>query len=286
VSELSQRVAAAPGAVKTGTVLSVVLLAALAWGCQFGRRGDREPQALADLQFTELSDDVVVATSSPFAANSLLVRTADGTVILLDTPFTPHDTEALIEWARDRWGAYPAFAVNSHWHLDASGGNQVLLAHGAEVIASKRTTELLEQRGAKMKAGMLEYFAERDPSTRTELEQFQPTPASRVLEVGERTVVQLGGEEIWLIYPGPSHSVDSIGIYFPQRRLLYGGCAVRSDGKFINRDEADFTNWADAVERFAALEPLTVIPGHGIRFDPQMLTETIEGARSIAAESP
>ena len=248
--------------------------------------GQTKPTPSSDLRFTELSDDAVVATSHPFAANSLLVRTANGTVILVDTPTTPHDTLELLEWSRERWGAYPTFAVNSHWHFDSSGGNQILRDKGVQVIASRRTTALLRERGAEARRDLLEYFAERDPSTRAELESLRPTPADLAVEVRERTVLELGGEEVWLVYPGPSHSSDSIAVFLPDRRLLYGGCAVRSDGKFVNRREADFANWAAAVEKLAALEPLNVVPGHGIRFDPEMLQETIEAARRIAADVP
>jgi len=239
--------------------------------------------AASSITYTEISDEVVIATSRPFAANSLLVRTKDGTVILVDTPTTPRDTQELLDWTRGRWGSYPTTAVNSHWHFDATGGNQVLLENGVQVIASATTNALLRERGARALEEMLSSFAESDPAIHERLADLRPTPADRAVEVSDRVVLRIGGEEVWLVYPGPSHSSDSIAVFFPGRRLLYGGCAVRSDGKFVNRREADFESWAAAVEELAALRPLRVVPGHGIRFDSEMLQETIEAARIEAS---
>ena len=230
----------------------------------------------------ELADDVVVITTSPFAANSLLVRTADGTIVLVDTPTTPADTVALLDWTGAHWGAEPRYAINSHWHADATGGNQVLVGHGIEVISSARTARLVVERGEEMRESLVAMFAERDPSTAHTLEALRPTPAGRTYEIADRVTLELGGEQVQLVYPGPSHSPDSIAIYFPARRLLYGGCAVRSDGTAVNLNEADLANWPRALERLAALDPLVVVPGHGRRFDPAMIAESIDLVRGLA----
>lgn len=85
-----------------------------------------------------------------------------------------------------------------------------------------------------------------------------------------------------LIYPGPSHSDDSIAIYLPTRQLLYGGCTVRSDGVIANKREADFPGWIQAIERYLLLGASTVVPGHKRRFDPAMLEESRRAAAKAA----
>ena len=240
-------------------------------------------EAALPFEIVELAPDAVVAIHQPWDATSLLVRTASGAVILVDTPTTPADTAALLDWSEARWGAAPAFAINSHWHADATGGNGVLIDRDAEVISSAHTARLVAERGARMREELVAAFAESDPDTARELRDLRPTPATRPVEVAGRVPLELGGERVELVFEAPSHSPDSIGIFFPARRLLYGGCTVRSDGRIVNRDEADAEGWPRTLEAFAALEPATVIPGHGRRFDPAMIAESLEAARGLAA---
>ena len=68
------------------------------------------------------------------------------------------------------------------------------------------------------------------------------------------------------------------------RKLLYGGCTIRSDGKIVNRSEADLEHWPDAVRTFEELGATTVVPGHGRRFDAGMFEESITAARRAAEE--
>jgi glyoxylase-like metal-dependent hydrolase (beta-lactamase superfamily II) len=243
----------------------------------------RAVAAPAGVEITELADGSIAWTTQPWTANSLLVRTGSGDIILVDTPTTPADTAALIDWIEARWRGKVRWAINSHWHADASGGNQVLLARGAEVISSQRTAELVATRGHALRADLIETFGQRDPETAAELAELRPTPATRKLEIDGRVELDLGGERVALIFPGPSHSEDSIAIHFPARRLLYGGCAVRSDGKIVNQDGAD-PNWPAAIDTLIALDPAIVVPGHGRRFDPAMLPESAAAARELFAK--
>ena len=236
-----------------------------------------------DFRLTELGPDAVVITSEPFAANSLLVRTESGDIILVDSPATPADTEILLEWSQTYWKGPVTHSVASHWHSDASAGNQVLIGRGAHIVSTRLTASLLQKRGESMKTDLIEMFQESDPATAAEMKEFRPTPAQIQVEIDGRLTIHLGGEEIVLVAPGPSHSLDSIGVFFPRLKLLYGGCAVRSNGRVVNTTDADFDNWTQALETFAALGADIVIPGHGIRFDPAMIQESIEAVSSFRA---
>ncbi|MBZ0111882.1 MAG: MBL fold metallo-hydrolase [Thermoanaerobaculia bacterium] len=245
----------------------------------------RAPAPLPDgFEITRLHDDVVVITTQPFAANSLLVRTANG-VLLVDSPTTPADTEALLDWIEAEWGGPVTHAITSHWHADASAGNQILIARGVEVVSSEKTANLLSERGESMREELLEMFAE-NPQTAAEIAEFHPTLPARVVRIDQRLSLNLAGEPIVLIDAGPSHSADSIGVFIPRLELLYGGCAVRSNGKIVNSSEADLENWPRVMEAFEAEKPRWVIPGHGRRFDPAMLAESIAAANEASALSP
>jgi len=249
-----------------------------------GRANARIAPAPAGFVVTKIAPGAFVVTTQPHATNSLLVRTPNDTVILVDTPFTPPDTEELLAWSQRQWGRLPTFAVNSHWHFDATGGNQVLVNNGVEVWSSQRTATALRQRGEQLRLDLMTSFSKRNPDTAKKLRSLRPTPATRIIDIRDSVELVLGGETVQLVYPGPSHSADSIGVFFPARRLLYGGCAVRSDARIGYRGEADLANWPRALETFAALRPKLVVPGHGRRFDPEMIAESIAAARAEAAK--
>lgn len=231
-------------------------------------------------EVTRLGRGSVVLTSQPFSANSLLVRTASGAVILVDTPTTASATRELLRWSVTHWGRLPRHAINSHWHADAAGGNGVLLDHGVEVISSERTAQQIRGHGVAHARKLAQMLRQSRPAVAREVEQTPLVPARRTLKVGPRTKLTLSGERIWLVFAGPSHSADSIGVYFPRRKLLYGGCTVRSDGRILGRDEADFKAWPRVLRSFSRLGAETVVPGHGRRFDPAMITESLQAVRS------
>ena len=79
-------------------------------------------------------------------------------------------------------------------------------------------------------------------------------------------------------------SGGSIGIYFPGLKILYGGCTIRSNGRIVNRDDADLARWPDAVRTFQGLGATVVVPGHGRRFDVAMFDESIQAALDAEQE--
>jgi hypothetical protein len=54
----------------------------------------------------------------------------------------------------------------------------------------------------------------------------------------------------------------------------------------VNTSEADFDNWPKVIEAFEAENPRWVVPGHGKRFDPAMLAESIAAAHEAGAAAP
>ena len=94
------------------TVVATVALTSLPAGTEEIARPD-PPRARADsgegsreasrppFEVTELSGDVIVVTTEPYAANSLFVRTEDGSVILVDSPMIPADTLAILAWIEE-----------------------------------------------------------------------------------------------------------------------------------------------------------------------------------------
>jgi|GEM_PF-1385228 len=168
-------------------------------------------------------------------ANGLIAVTDHG-LLLVDTPWTEAETEALLKWGETRLGRPWLGAIITHDHPDRDGGLGALQRRKIPVAGLDLTVAKLQKRGVRdvtplftAKAGVFE-----DPR----------------------------GFEAF--YPGPGHTSDNIVLKFPH--VLFGGCLLKSteapDLGFTA--DADLAAWPQSVSRVAARYPnVPIIPGHG-----------------------
>src|SRR6267378_684234 len=94
------------------------------------------PKAADDFQLIKVADGVYAAIAKPgglASGNAGFVIGDDG-VLIFDTFYTPVALEELIGEIQALTKLPIKFAVNSHYHLDHTGGNQVLVARGIPII--------------------------------------------------------------------------------------------------------------------------------------------------------
>jgi cyclase len=102
---------------------------------------------MAHYRLEEIADGVVAAIAVPNGGgrgNAAIVR-LDRQTLVFDTGMTPPAGEELRE-AAERVGPV-RWVINSHWHADHIRGNQAF--PDAEIVATTRTKELIETRGAE-----------------------------------------------------------------------------------------------------------------------------------------
>jgi glyoxylase-like metal-dependent hydrolase (beta-lactamase superfamily II) len=107
------------------------------------------------------------------------------------------------------------------------------------------------------------------------------TPASRTLPDGGHRF-DLGGEEVRVIFPGPGHSPDNLVVWFPARRLLFGGCLIKGARAIGFTGHADLDRWPAAIDRLRPLGPRVVVPGHGPVGGPELFELTAAVVRDAA----
>lgn len=237
----------------------------------------------AGLSAVRLADDAWVVTSdAPWPANVLVVRMADGTVVLADTPPTEKWTAAVLDWIDRRFAPSSVVAVNSHYHADAAGGNRVLRERGVPVWGSALTAELVRTKGA----GLLEELRRDVAGTEDEglFDQSVPVEPDHLIPEGESRTLDLGGQQVVIVDPGPAHSPDNVVVWFPHARILFGGCMVKASDSPGYLGDASLEHWPEALDRLRALDPVWVVPGHGRRLDPGTLDLTEEVVRKAAAD--
>ena len=79
-------------------------------------------------------------------------------LVLVDTPYTPEATKALLGWMETRFGARELIAINTGFHVDNLGGNSVLIEAGIPVYGAEETVALVEERGEDSRAQTLEFL--------------------------------------------------------------------------------------------------------------------------------
>jgi metallo-beta-lactamase class B len=170
-------------------------------------------------------------------SNGLIAITEHG-LLLIDTAWTPAQTEAILRWGDEKMKQPWIGAVITHDHADRDGGLSALVRRKVPVSAIDLTVEKLQRRGI---GGVSTLFSAR---------------------AGETHVADARGFEAF--YPGPGHAADNIVVKFDT--LLFGGCLIKAaearDLGFTG--DADLKSWPDAVRRVRARYGNTiVVPGHG-----------------------
>ena len=233
----------------------------------------------AELAIHPLGGGAFVITHEPFhASNVLVVRMPDGTVVICSSPFESQGTQSLVSWVRATMHPARIVAIATHFHLDGSGGDDAYAALGVETWSSTLTQVLLRERGAKMRAGAATGID--DPARRRRVEGVRIVSAAHTFDERAGLTFIFGGEEVRAIWPGAAHSPDNLAVWFPSRKLLFGGCMIKSSRFAGYLGDADLGHWEAAVDQLRPLGAKVVIPGHGAIGGPELYDLTAEVVRA------
>src|SRR5260370_23916929 len=102
------------------------------------------PKAEDDFQLVKVADGVyaAIAKSGGLASGNAGFVIGDDGVLIFDTFFTPAAIEELIAEIQTLTKLPIKYAVNSHYHLDHTGGNQVPAAPGVPNIAPDKPIQI------------------------------------------------------------------------------------------------------------------------------------------------
>lgn len=210
--------------------------------------------------------------------NSVFLEAPDG-LILVDTGRHPGHQEKLLAYARAR-GRTVAAIVNTHWHLDHTGGNAEIRAAfpSAPVYASRALEGALtgffppsrkaaEEFLASGKASPeLEAEIRRDFAAMGDVASLRATRA--VTRSGE---VRIAGRKLRLNLAPFAATEGDVWVYDPRSKLLIAGDLVVGLVPFF--DTGCPEGWRKALDSLAATPFATLIPGHG---DPMTRTQFLQ----------
>ena len=211
-----------------------------------------------DIQLIHLHDSVYIHVTwhhlddfGRFQSNGLIV-VKKGQALMIDTPMDNDKTERITKYLKDSMSVDLVKLIIGHFHDDCMGGLSYLQSIGIESIANSMTIEKCKEIGLPI------------PST----------------SFTDSLIFDFNGEEIDCQYFGAGHSFDNITVWIPCKKILFGGCLIKSiNSKGLgNLSDAVVNDWDMTVEKVMREYPeiKTVIPGHGDFGGVELLTHTID----------
>lgn len=174
----------------------------------------------------------------PVPSNGLIIRSG-AKVLLVDTAWNDEQTKLILDWIEKELGAKPAITIVTHHHEDRLGGIKEVHHRGIRTLASALTARLAREQGL--------------------------VPPQQTFE--GRINLTLGTRRIQVEYAGPGHAVDNIVVWIPDRKILFGGCLVKSAAAkdLGNTKDAVMKQWPKTIAHVTRQfkQASIVIPGHG-----------------------
>lgn len=172
------------------------------------------------------------------SANGLVVLD-DNQLVLIDTPWNGHQTQLLIQWFKKHDKVTDIKVIVSHYHDDNLGGLDWVHQNGFDSYSIKRTQEICEEKGL-------------------------PKP---MYTLDDNDVFEYCDILLEIHFLGEGHTEDSICVYLPDEKILFGGCSVKAlkNSRLGNISDANIKMWPFTLRKMKNSFPEVkmVIPGHG-----------------------
>jgi cyclase len=244
------------------------------------------PKPEDDFTLVKVADGVYAAIAKPggvASGNAGFVIGNDG-VLIFDTFSTPAAIEELIAEIQTLTKLPIKYAVNSHYHLDHTGGNQVLAARGVPIIAhdnvrvwqtvkNKRflpaPEELAKRKGdaeKQLAATPADQADKRGQLERTirrleALSAIKLTNPTKTFKSGTMTL-DLGKRKV-ILATLPGHTGGDVFAYVTDANVVFTGDLGWSK-TLPNLVDATVNDWIPTLDQMLKQYPTAkYVPGHG-----------------------
>jgi glyoxylase-like metal-dependent hydrolase (beta-lactamase superfamily II) len=271
---------------KFAIVMAMVLAILVFSGHSFRANNAAAPKADDDFELIKVADGVYAAIAKPggVASGNAGFIIGDEGVLIFDTFLTPAALTELIEVIESQTKLPIKFAVNSHYHLDHTGGNQVLRARGIPIIAHDNVMQWqtaknkrflpapadLEKRRADVAKQLSETPADQKDK-RAQLEkQIRRIEAMMTITLTNPTVtfgsgvvrLYLGKREV-VLSTMLGHTGGDVFAYVPDANVVFMGDLGWSK-TLPNLVDATVNDWVPTLDKvLAQYGTAKFVPGHG-----------------------
>lgn len=183
------------------------------------------------------------------SCNGMIVVNQNEAVVL-DTPADAESSAELIQFISAELNTKINSVVATHFHADCVGGLDEFHKIGVPSYANQMTINLLKNN------------------------------EKNIPQIGfeKEFTLKVGNKKVYLNYFGEGHTKDNIVAYYPDEKVLFGGCLLKESGAGKgNLEDANEEAWSETVTKLQEkyLDIQTVIPGHGERGGMELVDYTI-----------
>jgi cyclase len=186
-------------------------------------------------------------------------------VTVIDTCFTEHRTRMFLDAIRRVTTLPIRTLINTHHHGDHTHGNYLLLPT-ATIIGHELCREEVIASGQ----GASALFPGVDWG------KIEVAPPFLTME--KRLNLYVDDLRVELTYVGPAHTTNDVIAWIPRRKVLFTGDVIFNQGTPF-AVMGSVAGWLEALKMLQALEPETIVPGHGPLCGPEVIDEVADYLR-------
>jgi metallo-beta-lactamase class B len=204
----------------------------------------------AQVVLRHLKGPIYIVEDSFYALENSVVYVGPDSVTVVGATWTPETASILEQQIRKATSKPIGEVVNTNYHPDRAGGNAYWRSIGVRVVSTEMTHRLLQENWSSI----VEWT-----------KRGVPTYPSVPLALPSSTFpgsFDLQGGRIKALYLGPSHTPDGIFVYFPNEKVLYGGCILKE--QLGNLEFANLVEYPKTLRKLQQLhlDITTIIAGH------------------------
>ncbi len=186
------------------------------------------------------------------AGGNIGVSVGSDGILLVDTQYTPLYGK-IMEALRKISSQPIRFVVNTHWHGDHIGGNELMAKAGTIVVAHDDVRRRLINQRTNPKADF------RNPP--------MPDGTLPVITYSDRMTLHFNGDDIEIFHVGPAHTDGDTVVYFRKANVLHTGDLLGS-GRFpvyVTDNGGTIHGMIAGLDRILTVvnADTKIIPGHG-----------------------
>jgi|SRR5579883_95679 len=210
-------------------------------------------QAYEKISLKQLKDGIYVVEDFHYIKENSLIYVGKDHVTLIGATWNPDTAKKLEVEIRKITDKPIREVVNTDYQPDRSGGNSFWRSQGAKIVSTQLTHDMMHRQWDSIIA-----------VTRRAFPRYPELPVSLPDTVYPGDF-QLQDGKIRVFYLGPSRTTDGVLVYFPDEKILYGGCILSEDIGIDYLGDSNLIQYPKTLKRLhnLNLDVSTIVAGHG-----------------------